>query len=156
MQFDTVLVPPRQRAMTEGGFWRNQTVSHFMAQALQNCPDKTAAVAYRSDVAQPIRLSYRALDQMADRIARGLVALGVGRSDVVSWQMPNWWEFIALALACARVGAVANPIMPIFRQRELKFMLDFGESRVFIVPKSYKGFDYESMVNDIRAELPFL
>ncbi len=156
MQFDTVLVPPRQRAMTEGGFWRNQTVSHFMAQALQNCPDKTAAVAYRSDVAQPIRLSYRSLDQMADRIARGLVALGVGRSDVVSWQMPNWWEFIALALACARVGAVANPIMPIFRQRELKFMLDFGESRVFIVPKSYKGFDYESMVNDMRAELPFL
>lgn len=156
MQFDPVLISPRQASMTAAGFWRHQTINHFMAQALQNCPDHTAVVAYRSDAAQPVRLSYRALDKEVDRIARGLKALGVGHSDVVSWQLPNWWEFIALSLACARIGAVANPIMPIFRQRELKFMLDFGESKVFIVPKSYKGFDYEAMVNGMRSELPFL
>jgi cyclohexanecarboxylate-CoA ligase len=156
VQFDPVLIPSRQAAMTAAGFWRHQTINHFMAQALQNCPDHTAVVSYRANVAQPVRLSYRALDQQVDRVARGLKALGIGHGDVVSWQLPNWWEFIALALACARIGAVANPIMPIFRQRELKFMLDFGESKVFIVPKSYKGFDYEAMVNGMRNELPFL
>ena len=46
--------------------------------------------------------------------------------------------------------------MPIFRQRELKFMLDFGEAKVFIVPKIYKGFDDEGMVNGVRQDLPFL
>jgi cyclohexanecarboxylate-CoA ligase len=142
--------------MTAAGFWRHQTINHFLAQALQNCPDHTAVVAYRSDAAQPARLSYRALDRQVDRIARGLTALGVRHSDVVSWQLPNWWEFIALSLACARIGAVANPIMPIFRQRELKFMLDFGESKVFVVPKSYKGFDFEDMANGMRSDLPFL
>jgi len=156
VQFDPVLISPRQAAMTAAGHWRHQTINHFMAQALQNCPDHTAIVSYRSEVAQPVRLSYRALDRQVDRMARGLTALGVGRSDVVSWQLPNWWEFIALSLACARIGAVANPIMPIFRQRELKFMLDFGESKVFIVPKSYKGFDFEAMANGMRGELPFL
>ncbi len=156
MQFDPVLISPRQQAMTQAGFWRHQTINHFMAQALQNCPEHVAVVAHRSDVAEPVRLTYRLLDQKVDRIARGLTALGVGHSDVVSWQLPNWWEFIALALACARIGAVANPIMPIFRQRELKFMLDFGESKVFIVPKSYKGFDYEAMANGMRGDLPFL
>lgn len=156
MQFDPVLISPRQAAMTAAGFWRHQTINHFLDQALQNCPDHTAVVAYRSDRAQPARLSYRALDRQVDRIARGLKALGVGQRDVVSWQLPNWWEFIALSLACARLGAVANPIMPIFRQRELKFMLDFGESNVLIVPKSYKNFDYEAMVNGMRSELPFL
>lgn len=156
MQFDPVLISPRQAAMTAAGFWRHQTINHFMAQALQNCPDHAAVVAYRSGVSQPARLSYRALDRQVDRIARGLTALGVGHSDVVSWQLPNWWEFIALSLACARIGAVANPIMPIFRQRELKFMLDFGESKVFIVPRSYKGFDYEAMAKGMRGELPFL
>jgi cyclohexanecarboxylate-CoA ligase len=156
MQFDPVLISPRQKAMTDAGFWRHQTINHFMAQALQHCPDHAAVVAYRSDVTAPVRLTYKALDQQVDRIARGLTALGVGQSDVVSWQLPNWWEFIALALACARIGAVANPIMPIFRQRELKFMLDFGESKVFIVAKSYKGFDYEAMANGMRADLPFL
>ena len=156
MQFDPVLISPRQAAMTAAGFWRHQTINHFLAQALQNCPDHTAVVAYRSDAAQPARLSYRALDRQVDRIARGLTALGVRHGDVVSWQLPNWWEFIALSLACARIGAVANPIMPIFRQRELKFMLDFGESKVFVVPKSYKGFDFEVMANGMRSDLPFL
>ncbi|MCM2340902.1 cyclohexanecarboxylate-CoA ligase [Rhodoferax sp.] len=156
MQFDPVLIHSRQSAMMAAGFWRHQTINLFMAQALQNCPDHPAVVAYRSDAAAPVRLSYKALDKQVDRIARGLQALGVGHSDVVSWQLPNWWEFIALALACARIGAVANPVMPIFRQRELKFMLDFGETKVFIVPKSYKGFDYEGMVNGMRNDLPFL
>jgi cyclohexanecarboxylate-CoA ligase len=156
VQFDPVLIPPRQQAMTTAGFWRHQTINDFMAQALKQCPDHTAVVAYRSDVAQPVRLSYRALDVQVGRVARGLQSLGVVRGDVVSWQMPNWWEFLALALACARIGAVANPIMPIFRQRELKFMLDFGESKVFIVPKTYKGFDYEAMANGMRADLPYL
>jgi cyclohexanecarboxylate-CoA ligase len=156
MQFDPVLIAPRKAAMISNGFWRNQTINDFMTQALQNCPDHPAVVAYRSDAAEPLRLSYRALDAQVDRIARGLLALGVGHGDVVSWQLPNWWEFIALSLACARMGAVANPIMPIFRQRELKFMLDFGESKVCIVPKRYKGFDYEAMVNGMRQDLPFL
>ncbi len=156
MQFDPVLISPRQSAMTASGFWRHQTINQFMAQALQARPDHTAVVAYRSDRVTPVRLGYRELTRRSDLIARGLLGLGIGRGDVVSWQLPNWWEFIALALACARIGAVANPIMPIFRQRELKFMLDFGESKVFIVPKNYKGFDYEIMANGMRSELLFL
>ena len=156
MQFDPILIAPRQTAMKAQGFWRHQTINTFMDQALQQCPDHTAVVAYRSDAEKPVRLSYRELNLRANRIARGLVALGVGRSDVVSWQLPNWWEFIAIALACARIGAVANPIMPIFRERELKFMLDFGESKVFIVPKTYKAFDFEAMADGMRADLPFL
>ncbi len=156
MQFDPVLISPRQSAMTSSGFWRNQTINDFMYQALKNRPDNTAVVAYRSELAAPVRIGYRELDRRAELIARGLSKLGVVHGDVVSWQLPNWWEFIALALACARIGAVANPIMPIFRQRELKFMLDFGESKVFIVAKNYKGFDYEAMANGMRHDLPFL
>jgi len=156
VQFDPVLVPPRLEPMTQAGHWRHQTINHFMNAALQDHAQHTAVVAYRSDADQPLRLTYAELDRQVDRVARGLAALGVGRSDVVSWQLPNWWQFVALALACARLGAVANPVMPIFRQRELKFMLDFGESKVFIVPKTYKGFDYEEMANGMRGDLPFL
>jgi len=153
MQFDPVLIAPRLKAMTEAGYWRNQTINDFMAQALRECPEKTAVVAYRSDRAAPERLSYRELDARVTRMARNFARLGVGHSDVVSFQLPNWWEFIAVALACARVGAVANPIMPIFRQRELKFMLDFGDSKLFIVPKSYKAFDYEAMARELLPTL---
>jgi cyclohexanecarboxylate-CoA ligase len=155
MQFDPVLIAARMQSMTANGHWRNQTINDFMAQALSQCPQKTAVVAYRSDRSAPERLSYQVLEQRVLRIARSLTAMGVKHSDVVSYQLPNWWEFIAVALACARIGAVANPVMPIFRQRELKFMLDFGESKVFIVPKLYKGFDYEAMARELLPQLQF-
>ena len=59
-------------------------------------------------------------------------------------------------LACVRIGAISNPLMPIFRQRELRFMLEFGEAKILVVPDRFRDFDYPSMVADIRSDLPQL
>jgi cyclohexanecarboxylate-CoA ligase len=75
---------------------------------------------------------------------------------VVAFQLPNWWEFIALFFACSRIGAVANPLMPIFRQRELRFMLGFAEAKVAVVPALWRGFDHMAMLREIRPDLPKL
>lgn len=156
MNFDPVLLAPRLGPMRAQGYWRDETVENYLQLALRNSPDKTAVVAYRDGLAEPVRLTYRELDRRVEQIARSLVALGVERTDVVTYQLPNYWEFIALTLACARIGAVANPVMPIFRQHELNFMLNFGESKVFVVPKTYRGFDYEEMAVGMLPHLPHL
>ena len=156
MKFDPVLTIPRMGPMKQQGLWRDETIDVYMKRALESCPDKNAVVAYRDGQAKAERLTYRELDRRVDRIARSLVKLGVGRSDVVTFQLPNSWQFIALALACARIGAVANPVMPIFRQHELNFMLNFGESKVFVVQKTYRGFDYEEMARGMLPGLPHL
>jgi cyclohexanecarboxylate-CoA ligase len=156
MNFDPVLLAPRMAPMKAAGLWRDETINVYFQRALQQCPDKAAIVSYRAGSDEPIRLSYRELDARVDRIARGLAALGVGRADVVTWQLPNCWEFIALALACARIGAAANPVMPIFRQHELNFMLNLGESKVFIVPRQFRSFDYEQMARGMLPNLPHL
>lgn len=156
MNFDPVLLASRMQPMKAQGLWRDETINVFFQRALQQCPDKTAIVSYRVGSAEAIRLSYRELDARVDRIARGLVALGVGAADVVTWQLPNCWEFIALSLACARIGAAANPVMPIFRQHELNFMLNFGESKVFVVPKQFRNFDYAQMARGMVSGLPHL
>lgn len=156
MKFDPILLAPRMAPMKAAGFWPDETIEQPLGRALQQCPDKTAVVSYIAGEATPVRLSYRELDARVDRIARGLVSLGVGRSDVVTFQLPNCWEFIALSLACVRIGAVANPVMPIFRQHELSFMLNFGESKVFVVPKVFRGFDYEAMARSMLDGLPHL
>ncbi|HJW02169.1 MAG TPA: AMP-binding protein, partial [Azospira sp.] len=145
MEFDPVLLAARLGPMKSRGLWRDETINPHLKRAVELCPEKTAVIAYRHDREQPVRLSYRELDARVEKVARSLAALGVGAKDVVSFQLPNWWEFVVLALACARIGAVANPVMPIFRQHELNFMLNFGESKVFVVPKTYRGFDYEAM-----------
>lgn len=156
MNFDPVLLAPRLAPMKAAGLWRDETIDVHFQRALKNFPDKAAVIAYRDGSDVPLRLTYRELAARVERAARSLAALGVGKDDVVSYQLPNWWEFIVLALACTRIGAVSNPVMPIFRQHELRFMLNFAESKVFVVPKSYRGFDYETMARGLLPELPHL
>ena len=156
MNFDPVLIADRMTTMKAAGLWRDETIDVHFRRALENCPDKQAVVAYRDGQAEPLRLSYRELDRRVDLIARGLVALGVGRSDVVTFQLPNRWEFVALSLACARIGAAANPVMPIFRQHELSYMLDFAETKVFVVPTVFRRFDHAAMARELQAKLKHL
>ncbi|MBV1904552.1 MAG: AMP-binding protein, partial [Pseudomonadales bacterium] len=59
-------------------------------------------------------------------------------------------------IACLRIGAVCNPLMPIFRKRELSFMVDFAESKALIVPKTFRGFDHEVMIDEMRDDFPHL
>jgi cyclohexanecarboxylate-CoA ligase len=97
------------------------------------------------------------LQQLWDRsntVAAQLSSLGVKPGDVVAYQLPNWIEFIELSLACALCGAVANPLMHIFRQRELSFMLGFNEAKVFVTPATYRGFDFETMAAEVVQSLP--
>jgi len=156
MKFDLVMFASREAEIRARGLWSNKTIQSYFDQAVKTTPDKIAVVEYRLDRAEPRRITYRQLDEEARRIAVSLTALGVRRQDVVSFQLPNWWEFIGLLLACARIGAVANPLMHILREHELKFMLDLAESKVFIVPKSFRGFDYQSMARGLKASLPKL
>src|SRR5262245_1512918 len=70
----------------------------------------------------------------ADRMAVALSRIGVRTGDVVSWQLPNWFEGAALAAAIDRVGAVSNPIITIYREREVGFICRQARSKVLIVP----------------------
>ncbi|VIO77641.1 AMP-binding protein [Bradyrhizobium ivorense] len=140
----------------EAGYWLDKTVDQFLTEAVAKMPDKVAIVADRADRDQAPRFTYRELNDLADRAANSLLRLGVGRGDVVTVQLPNWWEFVVTAFACSKIGAVMNPVMPILRERELLYILNFCEAKVFIVPKSYRGFDYAAMAHGMRAELPHL
>lgn len=156
MEFDAVLLPPRRAASIAAGLWHDRTINDDLDACVAHCPDKIALTAVRLDSGAVRRFSYRELATLADRVAVGLSRLGVGRGDVVAMQLPNWWQFTVLYLACSRIGAVLNPLMPIFRERELSFMLKHGEAKVLVVPKSFRGFDHEAMARGLQPDLPAL
>lgn len=156
MEFDAVLLPPRRNRMRELGLWHDRTINDELDACVAASPDKLALTAVRVETGQTRRFTYSELAQMADRIGVGLARLGVGSGDVVACQLPNWWQFTLTYLACARIGAVMNPLMHIFRERELSFMLKHGEAKVFITPKVFRGFDHESMAIRLQSELPDL
>jgi cyclohexanecarboxylate-CoA ligase len=156
MEFDAVLIPSRRAHSIAQGFWHDRTINDDVDACLAACPDKTALTAVQAESGKVTRFTYRELSQMADRVAVGLSKLGVGRNDIVACQLPNWWQFTVTYLACSRLGAVMNPLMHIFRERELSFMLKHGEAKVLIIPQSFRGFDYEKMVHDLQPSLPDL
>lgn len=156
MEFDAILIPPRRAAMLEQGLWHERTINDALDGCVAACPDKLALTAVSLEHGSTTRVTYRELATLADRIAIGLARLGVGRDDVVSCQLPNWWQFTLTYLACSRIGAVMNPLMHIFRERELSFMLAHGRSRIAIVPKVFRGFDHEQMLADLQPSLPNL
>jgi len=156
MQFDAVLLPPRRAESIARRYWHDRTINEDLDACLAECPDKLALTAVRVEAGEVRRFTYREMETLADRIAIGLSRLGVGRNDVVAMQLPNWWHFTLLYLACSRIGAVLNPLMPIFRERELLFMLKHSEAKVLVVPKRFRNFDHEAMARGLQPNLPSL
>ena len=74
----------------------------------------------------------------------------------MSFQLPNWIEFLVLHFAATRIGAVSNPLIPIYRDREVGFMVGFAESKVLVVPREFRKFDYPAMVDRLRPTWPAL
>ncbi len=156
MEFDAVLLAPRRAESIARGYWHDRTINDYLDACLAACPEKIALTAIRTDTGESRQFTYRQLAQLSDRMAIGLSRLGVQRNDVVAMQLPNWWQFGLLYLACSRIGAVLNPLMPIFRERELGFMLRHGEAKVLVVPKHFRNFDHEAMARSLKPQLPLL
>ena len=156
MDLQAILPEARIREMTETGLWPDKLVVDYLDDALAHDPERLAIVGYESETGGTTRLSYAEVDRLSRKVALALVGLGVGVGDVVSFQLPNWWQFTVLHIACVRIGAISNPLMPIFRERELTFMLGLAETKVLVAPARFRGFDYAAMVANMRADLPAL
>jgi cyclohexanecarboxylate-CoA ligase len=132
------------------GSWTGAFVDDGLRASARRAPAATAVID------RDRRVTFGELDGLADRAAALLHGLGVRRGDVVSFQLPNWLEAAVLYHATARLGAISNPIVPIYRRREVGFILEQARSRVVVVPHEFRGFDYPAMVAELRGELPDL
>jgi cyclohexanecarboxylate-CoA ligase len=85
------------------------------------------------------------------RVAAGLYALGVREGTVVSWQLPTWNDSAVLTAALCRLGAVQNPIIPIYRDREVGFIVGQISPALIITPSVFGGYDFTAMVARLTA-----
>lgn len=152
----TILTQDRIDEMNAKAIWPKGLLLDRVERSVETQPDRVAVTGMNSMRGRVETVSYAQLWRYARRIAVGLADLGVGKGEVVSYQLPNWWEFAALHLACLHIGAITNPVMPIFRQRELSFMLDYAESKIFFAPKIFRNFDHQAMIKELRPSLPKL
>ena len=131
--------------------YRNTTIAAVARERARQRPDDTA-IRFDSGA----EVTFSAIYAEATRLAGALRQLGLRRGDVVSFQLPNWREPVAINIACAMLGLVINPVIPIYRDRELGFILRDTGARVLFIPGVFRGFDYPAMVAGMRADLPDL
>jgi cyclohexanecarboxylate-CoA ligase len=149
------LSPERIESQSAAG-WAGKIILDYFDEHRHRVPEKLAIVSHLVETSTTKRVSFAELGDAVDRIAFHLYRLGVRCGDVVSFQLNNRWEFIALSLACVRLGALQNPLMPVLRERELRFMLGLAESKVLVVPRSFRQFDHGALAEKLKTELPAL
>ncbi|TQN42811.1 cyclohexanecarboxylate-CoA ligase [Blastococcus colisei] len=135
---------------TRPTLWEDRLIDDHLTEAARRFPDDLAVVDRGRS------WTFREVDDAVSRVASMLRELGVQRGEAVSWQLPNWLEGIVLHQAALRIGAVSNPIVAIYREREVSFILQQARSRLFFVPASFRTFDYVDMAQKLLPDLPDL
>src|SRR5687767_6752290 len=79
-------------------------------------------------------LTFGEFRDRAERVAAGLHSRGIGDGTPVSWHLPTTVDTIVLSIALSRVGAVQNPIIHLYREREVGFALRQTGARLFAHP----------------------
>lgn len=102
------------------------------------------------------RVTYAAYDREVNRVACGLLALGVRRGDKVGLYIPNHPEFVFGYLACAKVGAAAVPVSWRFAPAEVRYILGHSDASVVLAEPSFMDSDFLAKINAVRDELPAL
>lgn len=100
-------------------------------------------------------LSYGEVNEMAQRMARGFAALGVGRHDHVALMMPNCADFLHVVFALARIGAVVVPINTAYKGEILQHVLKTSDSSMLVVdePLLERMAEVEAGLPDLRSVL---
>ncbi|OZF53214.1 AMP-binding protein [Rhodococcus sp. 14-1411-2a] len=138
------------RTYRERGLWRDLPIGHYLSRAARLYPDATAVVDGDR------RATFADIDRDATRLAAALHARGITSDDVIAFQLPNCTEAIVVFHAAMKLGAIANPIVPIYRFRELRFIFGQSRARIAFVPAELHGVDVTDMYSDLSAELPDL
>ncbi len=99
-----------------------------------------------------VTLTWQELLDRVERTAMLLLQLGVRPGECVAFQLPNCLEFVIVALATLRAGAICCPLMPIFREREIAFCLRRSGARVLVVPDEARGRHHAGEIASLLRE----
>ena len=123
------------------------TLWELIEQRAAATPDKQMAID-ESDRTMTFA-EYRERCEVA---AAGFAEMGVAAGSVVTWILPSTFESLILAGALSRLGAVQNPILPIYRHKEIGFILGQAGTSVLVVPRVFRGFDFAEMAAELTAD----
>jgi len=137
----------RAREYVSNGIWPNRTVGQFALQRREEHPDKIQII----DGERGLTCDQLVGEALA--MASALMRRGLNVGDVISFQLPNWYEANVINLAASMAGLVITPIVAAYRDAEVGFMLADSGSKLLFIPSHYRNFDYVEMARRLRPGL---
>jgi acyl-CoA synthetase (AMP-forming)/AMP-acid ligase II len=131
------------------GYWTSETLPDVLDRRAAAGPDRPLIID------GPTVLTNAQVREAAYRVAAGLRSLGVAAGDRIAVQLPNWPEYVLTYFALARLGAVIVPLMPIYRHKEVAYILGLTGASAY-VGTAGEAFDHLAMVRELRGDLPGL
>jgi acyl-CoA synthetase len=138
----------RARAYRAAGYWRDDTIPGLFAGVAALAPDK---IAVRD--ASGASVTYSKLDRTAASIAGFLLGAGVGKGDIVTVCLPNWWQAVAVILGAMRIGAVLNPVPTTYGRADLAYVLGKCRSKALFVSGRFRGVEYAPVVAALDLQI---
>lgn len=99
------------------------------------------------------RFTYREFKDECDRVARGLMAIGIEKGQHVGIWVTNYSEWVVAQFATAKIGAVLVTVNPAYRTHELEYVLKQSEANALILIGEFRTSDYVGMANEVIPEL---
>ena len=130
------------------GWWRGLTLGDLLDRAADMHPDKEAFIDRTS------RVTYQQARNKVDKLAVGLMKLGIQPLERVLIQLPNWNEFVFAYFACQKIGAITVLLIDRYRQYEIDSMARITGATAWIVPTQYKKVDFLPIIDDVLADHP--
>lgn len=103
--------------------------------------------------AQDVRLNYRQFHDEVERVAAGLLALGMAPGERIGIWSPNRAEWVLLQFAAPKAGLVLVNINPAYRVHELEFVLNKVACRALVLPRHFKTSHYLELLGELAPEL---
>ena len=126
-----------------------QTIGNYFDHICKQFPDSDALVVRHQD----IRWTYREFQREIDRLATGMLALGIQPGERVGIWGANSYEWVMVQYATAKIGAIMVCINPAYRLYELEYALNKVECRAIVSAESFKTSEYLKMLQTLAPEL---
>jgi len=125
------------------------TIGDLLDSQTERYADREALV----HVETGIRYTYLEFKDECDRVARGLMALGIEKGQHVGIWVTNYTEWVVAQFATAKIGAVLVTVNPSYRTHELEYVLKQSEANALILIGKFRTSDYVAMTNEVVPEL---
>ncbi|MFE1594391.1 (2,3-dihydroxybenzoyl)adenylate synthase [Nocardia sp. NPDC058705] len=131
------------------GYWTGRTLGDLLRDTARTQPERPAVL---SETVQ----TYAELDAAADRMAHGLLALGINPGDRVIVQLPNIPEFATVLFGVLRAGIIPVLTLPAHRRAEIEHLAALSDAVAYLIPDRLGDFDYRELAAVVRQAVPNL